>query len=236
MTDLIHLKDSYIKEFESEVIETHKNSVILRETAFYPRGGGQPGDTGKLICNNAEYSVLEVYKEGNKVLHPLEKGIIEKGSAVRGIIDWERRYKLMRTHSALHVLCGIIYRDYGALVTGCQMYEDKARMDFALAQASPEMLEGIETKLNKIIEDGRPIHLKTISREEANKNPDLIRTKINLLPSFIKEIRTVEIENLDLQADGGAHVKNTKEIGIVKITKFINKGKEYKRIEIKLGD
>ena len=234
MTELLHLKDSYIREFASEVIDHYKNGVVLKETAFYPRGGGQPGDMGKLIADGAEFSVQEVYKEGKYVIHPLVAGLIEKGTKVKGIIDWERRHRFMRTHSALHILCGVIFRDYGSLVTGCQMYPDKARMDFAFEQCDQEKLTDIERKLNDVVKEGRPVHIKIIPREEAFRIPDLIRTKINLLPPFIKEVRTVEIENLDLQADGGTHVKNTSEIGEVKITKFINKGKENKRIEIQL--
>jgi misacylated tRNA(Ala) deacylase len=156
------------------------------------------------------------------------------GTTVHGTIDWERRYALMRHHSALHVLCGVIYQLHGALVTGGQMYTDRARMDFALEDLSPERLREIEKVANSKIAQHRPIHVKVLPREEAFQIPDLIRTQINLLPPNIAEVRIIDIEGIDLQADGGVHVANTGEIGRIRIVKTENKGKINKRLEIAL--
>ena len=235
MTELLYATDGYLKEFDARVVEIRDGAVVLDRTAFYPTGGGQPHDTGTLTAGGRSWRVVEVRKQGPDVLHRIEGDEPPAvGTAVHGAIDWERRYALMRHHSALHVLCGVIYQLHGALVTGGQMYTDRARMDFALEDLSPERLREIEEVANRKIAEHRPIHVKVLPREEAFQIPDLIRTQINLLPPNIAEVRIIDIEGIDVQADGGVHVANTSEIGRIRIVKTENKGKINKRLEIAL--
>lgn len=240
MSELLYMNDCYLKEFEAKIVDISedKMNIIFNRTAFYPGGGGQPNDTGKIYFNNIEYDIILVERDKEKkIYHKLNKTInANKGDKIRGKIDWERRYKLMRYHTALHILCGLIWKEFGASVTGGNMYLDKARMDFNLADFSKERVEYIEKRVNEEINAGHEVIIKTLPREEAFKIPDLIRTKINLLPLQIKEVRIVEIVGLDLQADGGTHIKNTKEIGNLKIVETINKGKDNKRIVIVIDD
>jgi misacylated tRNA(Ala) deacylase len=178
--------------------------------------------------------VIAVEKRGDTVFHTLEGKTPQIGDEVHGEIDWEHRYRMMRTHTALHVLCGIIFRRYGAQVTGCQMYPDRARMDFTLADLSRERIDEIEQLSNEAIVSGHPVRSRWIPRREAELIPELIRTKINLVPRHIDPIRVVEIQDLDLQADGGTHVANTLEVGGLRVTKTENKGRENRRLEIEL--
>ena len=239
MTDLIYQTDSYIKEFDAivESVLPEENAIIPDKSAFYPGGGGQPFDQGRMIINNIEYPVQKVKKQGKDVLHFLdgEAPLPEAGAAVHGVLDWERRYSLMRTHTALHVLCGVVFRDYGASVTGGNMEPLKGRMDFEFETLRGELVGEIQEAVNKEVEAARDVRVKILPREEAFQIPDLIRTKINLLPEGILEVRTVEIVGLDLQADGGTHVKNTSEIGTIKITDYKSKGAINKRIYIEVS-
>jgi misacylated tRNA(Ala) deacylase len=173
-----------------------------------------------------------VKREAGEVIHTLEGDIPALKTQVHGVIDWDRRYSLMRTHTALHILCGVIFRDFGSQVTGGNMEPLKARMDFELAQMSSDFCQDIETRVNREIQASRPVSVRVIPREEAFKIPDLIRTKINLLPEGISEVRIVDIEGLDLQADGGTHVANTREVGQIKVVGYENKGKINKRLRI----
>lgn len=234
MTELLYLADSYLQEFDARVLETTDDAVVLDRTAFYPRGGGQPSDEGTLMVGGQTYRVREVTKEGGRVLHKIDGAPPPVGSTVRGKIDWERRYALMRYHSALHVMVGVIYNQFGVLVTGGQMYPDRARMDFALEDLDKERVALIERESNRFIEEDRPIHIRILPREEAFRVPELIRTHINLLPAGIEEVRVVEIEGLDKQADGGTHVRRTGEIGRLRVLRTENKGKINKRLEIGL--
>ncbi|NHJ05744.1 MAG: alanyl-tRNA editing protein [Candidatus Heimdallarchaeota archaeon] len=240
MSELLYMNDCYLREFEAKIVDISedKMSVILDKTAFYPGGGGQPYDLGKIYFKDIEHEVILVERDKEKkITHKLNKTInANKGDKIKGEIDWERRYKLMRYHTALHILCGLIWKEFGASVTGGNMYLDKARMDFNLADFSKERVDYIEKRVNEEINAGHEVIIKTLPREEAFKIPDLIRTKINLLPPQIKEVRIVEIVDLDLQADGGTHLKNTKEIGNLKIVETINKGKDNKRIVIIIDD
>lgn len=208
--------------------------VCLDKTAFYPTGGGQPNDTGTLRWSDVQSRVVDVSKKAGTVLHKLGGNLPALGENVHGTIDWDRRYTFMRYHSALHVLCGLVYHMYGGLVTGGQIYPNRARMDFDLQELTPERVKEIEGACNKAIHEAKPITVKFLPREEAMKRPDLIRTKINLLPPEITEVRVVEIEGLDVQADGGTHVANTREIQGIKVTKTENKGKINRRMEIVL--
>lgn len=238
MTALIYHTDSYIKEFDATVsaIDDEAHAVVLDRTAFYPGGGGQPHDTGKLTVDGGDFRVEKVKKQGDDVLHFLSKDepLPEPGVQVRGEIDWDHRYQLMRTHTALHVLCGTVFRDYGALVTGGNMEPGKGRMDFEFERLQGDLVEEIETAVNKEVEAGREVRVKILPREEAFQIPDLIRTKINLLPEGIMEVRTVEIVGLDLQADGGTHVHNTSEVGKIRVVDYKSKGAINKRIYIEV--
>jgi misacylated tRNA(Ala) deacylase len=237
---LLHQTDSYLTTFDSIVtnVDEGVRGVVLEQTAFYATGGGQPHDTGELRTDRWSAQVVEVKKSPEGNLHILAEGpsLPAVGTTVTGEIDWERRYALMRMHSALHVLCGLVYRDYGSLVTGGNMATDHARMDFEMDSAdfTPERVAEIEATANREIAAERDVVVRILPREEAFAIPDLIRTKINLLPEGITEIRTVEIVGLDLQADGGTHVRNTREIGELKVIGTRSKGKHNKRIEIAL--
>jgi misacylated tRNA(Ala) deacylase len=237
MTELLHLSDSYLREFSATVVEAGEDGVVLDRTAFYPQGGGQPSDTGILREESGrEYVVSKVQKVKGKVLHKIKGTPPVEGTKVTGVIDWEHRYKLMRTHTALHILCGVIWRDYGASVTGGNMEPLKARMDFELESMSSEFSDEVEAKINEEIAAARPVRVDILPREEAFQIPDLIRTKINLLPEGIQEVRVVEIEGLDLQADGGTHVANTKEVGRIRVTGHESKGRINKRLRIEIED
>ena len=192
-------------------------------------------DRGWLQGAGTRYPVLAVEKRGADVFHTVEGPLPPEGAHISGTIDWDFRYQMMRTHSALHVLCGVIYRHYGAQVTGCQMYPDRARMDFTLRDLSPERIKEIERLSNEVIAEGLPVRVAFMPRAQANVRPELIRTKISLVPASVDPIRTVEIVGLDLQADGGTHIANTLEIGPIRIIKAENKGRENRRLEIELS-
>ena len=234
MTKLICHENSYIKEFDAKVTSIRETGIILDKTAFYPGGGGQPADKGSIIFENSEYTINGIVKEGKNYIHKINSHNIRINETVRGIIDWENRYNLMRTHTALHILCGVIWRDYKALVTGGDMKPLSARMDFELDTLSSEFAKEVEESVNKEVQNELDIEINIMEREEAFKIPDLIRTKINLLPDSIQQIRTVNITGLDLQADGGTHVNNTKEVGKIIVIGHESKGKINKRLRIKV--
>lgn len=240
MTDLLYQKDSYIQSFEATVtsVDEEIKAIILDRTAFYPGGGGQPADTGVLSTNEMTYLIKRARKAGDEVLHSLDGDLAlpKIGAQVLGHIDWEHRYQLMRTHTAMHVLCGVIFRDYGASVTGGDMDPLKGRMDFEFETMHKDLVLEIETAVNLEIANARPIRVSILPRERAFQIPDLIRTKINLLPEGIQEVRVVEIDGLDLQADGGTHVKNTAEVGQIRIVDYKSKGKINKRIYLELSE
>ena len=238
MTELLYHTDAYLQEFDASVINvlTDERAVVLDRTAFYPGGGGQPCDFGSLTINGVVYGVDKVKKQGDDVLHFLggTSPLPSVGSASRGTLDWVRRHKLMRTHTALHVLCGTVFRDYGALVTGGDMEPLKGRMDFEFKILRGDLVREIELAVNKEVAEARDIRVNILPREEAFQIPDLIRTKINLLPEGISRIRTIEIVGLDLQADGGTHVRNTNEVGKIRVVDYKSKGAINKRIYIEI--
>jgi len=234
VTELLYLKDHYMREFDARVAKAESDAIVLDRTAFYPTGGGQPNDTGHIHWDSGEAQVVDVSKKTGTVLHKLKGGPPAEGTAVHGSVDWDRRYVFMRYHSALHVLCGLVYHTYGGLVTGGQIYLDRARMDFDLQEINPDRVHEIEIACNRVIQEAHPISIRFLPRDEAMKQPDLIRTKINLLPPEITEVRVVDIEGVDFQADGGTHVANTKEIQGIKVVKTDNKGKINRRMEIVL--
>jgi misacylated tRNA(Ala) deacylase len=234
MTELLYQTDAYLKEFNAVVTAVEGDAVALDRSAFYPGGGGQPNDVGTLTEGGQTWNVTKVRKAGADVWHELAGvgDLPSVGTPVHGALDWERRYPLMRTHTAMHILCGVIFRDYGASVTGGNMEPLKGRMDFEFETMRQEFVREIEAKINVEVAAARPVRVKILPRAEAFQIPDLIRTKINLLPEGILEVRTVEIEGLDLQADGGTHVANTREVGRIRIVDYKSKGKINKRIEV----
>ena len=241
-TDQLFQTDSYLREFDARVIDVdpERHGVVLDRTALYPGGGGQPADHGTLTHDGGPLRVTGSKRDGARILHLIDSSgpLPSTGTAVRGTVDWDRRYALMRMHTALHILCGVVFRDYGALVTGGNMEPDHARMDFEMdsAEFTPERVAEIGANANAEISAGRDIRVAIHLRDEAMQIPDLIRTKINLLPEAIREIRTVEIAGLDLQADGGTHVANTREVGGIDITGTRSKGRINKRITIALTE
>ncbi len=239
MTDLLYHDDSYLKEFEATVQQVSDQGVVLDQTGFYTGGGGQPADSGELVeAGDARriYRVTGVGRNDGNIIHRIEGDMPQAGARVTGRIDWERRYTLMRTHTALHILCGVVWRDYGAQVTGGDMRPGEARMDFELEQMTARFAEEIEEKINREVEAARQVVAATVSREEAEEIPDLIRTKINLLPANIREVRTIDITGLDLQADGGTHVANTTEVGEIRVVGHESKGRINKRLRIALAE
>ena len=232
MTEALYHTDAYLKEFNATVIAVDGNKIALDRTAFYPGGGGQPNDVGTIASGDQTWNVIKVSKQGADIWHELDREAPPIGTTVHGVLDWERRYQLMRTHTAMHILCGVIFRDYGASVTGGNMEPLKGRMDFEFETMRQEFVKQIEEKINIEVANARPTHVKILPRDEAFQIPDLIRTRISLLPPGIPEVRTVEIEGLDLQADGGTHVANTSEVGRIRVTDYKSKGKINKRIEV----
>jgi misacylated tRNA(Ala) deacylase len=230
---LFHL-DSYLREFDATVtgVDADQNAVVLDQTAFYPGGGGQPPDIGLLSGKN----VLRARSAAGEIYHVMEGPVPVLDEQVHGVLDWEHRYKLMRTHTAMHILCGVVFRDYGALVTGGEMEALKGRMDFEFARLEGRLVAEIELAVNREIEASRDVRIRILPRAEAFLIPDLIRTKINLLPAGIEEVRTVEIVGLDLQADGGTHVANTSEVGRIRVADYKSKGAINKRIYIEVND
>jgi misacylated tRNA(Ala) deacylase len=234
MTQLLYIEDAYIKEFEATVVEQLDSAVVLDKTAFYPGGGGQPPDNGAISTGDQVWKITTVKRQAGKIAHFIDGDLPQEGTMLTGQINWERRYQLMRIHTALHILCGVIWRDYHSSVTGGNMEPLKGRMDFEFETMRQELVLNIEEAINKEVDEARSILANILPRDEAFKIPDLIRTKINLLPKGIKEVRTVEIKGLDLQADGGTHVNNTSEVGRIHVVDYKSKGKINKRIYIVL--
>ncbi len=233
MTQPLYQLDSYLRSFEAHVtaVDEAQQAVILDQSAFYPGGGGQPCDIGTLIHGDR---VIPVKRVQRGHLHLIEGELPPVGALVRGELDWEKRFQLMRTHSALHILCGVVWRDYGASVTGGNMQPLRGRLDFEFERMEKQLVAEIEAAINVEVAAERDIHVNILPREEAFLIPDLIRTKINLLPAGIEQVRTVEIQGLDLQADGGTHVANTREVGPLRIAEYRSKGRINKRITLQL--
>ncbi len=235
MTEELFLKDAYLREFEARVVKLDGREVILDRTIFYPGGGGQPPDKGTLGIGPIQALVVDARREGGQVLHVLDKAIPDTVQSLKGELDWERRHAHMRYHTALHVLSGVIWRNFDAKVTGGQMRTGRARMDFSFpGEWTVDVVGEIEHLTNEALSEERPVEVYELPREEALKNPDLIRTQVNLVPERVKTIRIVEIEGIDTQADGGTHVANTGEVGRLEITGHKSKGRQNKRIEFVL--
>lgn len=235
MTEELFLEDAYVKEFEARVVKLDGREILLGRTVFYPGGGGQPPDKGTLGIGPINANVVDARREGNSIVHVLDRAIPSTVRDLKGELDWERRYAHMRYHTALHVLSGVIWKSFDAKVTGGQMRAGRAQMDFSFpGEWSGEVVGEIERRTNEALAEERPVSVYELPREEALRDPDLIRTQVNLVPERVRTIRIVEIEGLDTQADGGTHVANTKEVGELEITGHKSKGRQNKRIEFAL--
>ena len=238
--------DAYLRELQARVLEVSAADgaavVVLDTTAFYPGGGGQPSDRGVILrtADGRRWTVRGARRVGGEIVHELEAPedgeLPVTGEGVTVELDWARRYALMRTHTALHALCGVVWRDYGALVTGGNMEPGSGRMDFEFERMSGDLVGEIEHTVNDELHRRRDVKVDMLPRAEAFAIPDLIRTKVNLLPEGIEQIRTIEIVGLDLQADGGTHVANTAEVGGIRVTGYESKGRINKRIRLALVD
>jgi misacylated tRNA(Ala) deacylase len=239
MTELVYLEDAQLPELESTVtaIDDDAHAVVLDRTIFYVTGGGQPHDTGTLAWDSGSATVVNVRKHDGSVHHVIadDDPLPQVGSIVTGSIEWERRHQLMRTHTAMHILCGVIWNEYGTAVTGGNMEPLKGRMDFEFDPLPEGFAERVSELVNAEISADRPIEVSVLPRNAALEDADLIRTKVNLIPDFVKQIRVVDIVGLDKQADGGTHVRSTGEVGTFRITKTESKGKGNKRIRIELS-
>ena len=235
-TELLFLRDAYVHEFDASVtaVDGDSRRLALDRTAFYPTGGGQPNDTGTL----AGLPVVDVRKEGDDVWHTLggDSALPGAGETVHGEVDWDRRHALMRTHTALHVLCGVIWNEWGKAVTGGNMEPLSARMDFEFDPLPEGFGQTVEKLVNEELAADRPIDVTFLPRDTALADEDLIRTKVNLIPESVREIRVVDIVGLDKQADGGTHVRSTAEVGRIRVTKTESKGKGNKRIRLEVVD
>jgi misacylated tRNA(Ala) deacylase len=232
VTELLYLRDAYLRSFTATVTAVDGDRVALDRTAFYPTGGGQPHDTGRL----GDAAVVEVRKEGDDVWHRVEGAPPAPGATVQCEIDWDRRHALMRTHTALHVLCGVIWNEWGTAVTGGNMEPLAARMDFEFDPLPEGFGPTVERRVNEELAAALPIEVAFLPRDVAVEDEDLIRTKVNMIPESVKEVRVVDIVGLDKQADGGTHVRSTDEVGRIKVVKTESKGKGNKRIRIEIVD
>lgn len=234
MTKALWYLDCYLRDWTAKVVDAVGDEIVLDRTAFYPESGGQPADFGKITCNGTEYDVLSSRKAGENVFHKVDKNGLSAGDIVSCAIDWQRRYTLMRYHTACHILSRVIFNETNAMVTGKQIYTDRARIDFSLKDFDKENIRGYEEKANEAIRHGFAVRWLVMSREEANRIENLVRLQHRPLPETLQEVRVVDIAGFDTQACGGTHVRNTNEIGNMRITKAENKGKENRRVEFVL--
>ncbi|HEX6131610.1 MAG TPA: alanyl-tRNA editing protein [Actinomycetota bacterium] len=240
MTERLSAHDAYLTTCDATVTAVSDDGVVLDRTVFYARGGGQPGDTGQLRWGDGAVArVIDTTtsRETGEVVHALAEGEAPPpvGTRVVAEIDWDRRHRLMRTHTALHCLSGVIFTEHAAKVTGGNMDDTgSARMDFELDAMSQELGRQVEEALNARLAEDRPLHVRFLPRAEALADPDLIRTKANLIPASVDPIRVIDIEGIDKQADGGTHVRSTGEVGRVRVVKTESKGKANKRMRIQL--
>lgn len=233
MTEPLYQRDAYLASFDARVVAQHPDGVVLDRSAFFPGGGGQPADTGTIRNDGGELTVTGTARRDGELVLLVEGGQVPPaGSRISGRIDWERRYSLMRTHTALHMLAGVIGRDHGALVTGGNMEPLRARMDFELSSMSADFASAVEAALRQEVDADLPVHVSFLSPEEFAAKPELIRTKTNLLPPGLEVVRVIDIEGLDRQADGGTHVARTGEVGEIHVVGHESKGKGNKRLRI----
>jgi misacylated tRNA(Ala) deacylase len=236
VTERIYATEQYAATMDATVVEADPDDrrVLLDRTVFYPGGGGQPHDLGALVLGDDRLAVVRVEQDRRGVWHWLEGGIPGIGTAVRGEVDWDRRYRLMRTHTAMHALCGVVWERFASPVTGGNMEPGVGRLDFELPDWDPEDKQPLEDELNRQLASARPVEIAFLPREEADRDPSLIRTKVSLLPDTLREVRVVDIVGLDRQADGGTHVASTREVGQVRVAKVESKGRGFRRIRVTL--
>ena len=235
-TELAYLRDAYVRDRDATVVAVDANRVALDATIFYATGGGQPHDTGTITWDGASVQVTDVRKDGALVWHTVDGDVPPIATKVHLSLDWHRRHALMRTHTALHVLCGVIWNEWGTAVTGGNMEPLAARMDFEFDPLPDGFGARVEELVNTELAAARPIEVSFLPRDAAIEDEDLIRTKVNMIPESVKEIRVVDIVGLDKQADGGTHVHSTDEVGRIKVRKTESKGKGNKRIRIEIVD
>ena len=236
-THRLELDDQTLREWDATVLFSGEDGIVLDRSAFYPGGGGQPPDHGVLLWGGVQTHIVGARKGDDLYLIPAEGDPVPPpGTAVRGALEDDRRSALMRTHSGLHVLCGVVFRDYGSLVTGGNMEPFSARMDFDLPQLPEGFRDAVENACNAEITAGRRIDVRVLPRDDAFAIPDIIRTATNLVPPEVKEVRIVDIVVLDQQADGGTHVATTAQIGRIEVVKIENKGKGFRRLRIRIAD
>jgi Ser-tRNA(Ala) deacylase AlaX len=230
VTKALYLEDSYLRECEAVVVSVKDEKfVVLDQTIFYPKGGGQPCDTGKIISENQVYNVVYVGKFSGEISHEVDRPGLKVSSKVRCLLDWDRRYKLMRSHTAAHLFASLLCDGTGALVTGNQLETDKIRFDFSLEQFNPQILEEYVARTNQLLKKDTPVKSYELSKEEALRIPGVVKMA-EAFPPDIPRLRIVELVDLDRQADGGTHVKNLNEVGQIKLLKTENKGKNNRRI------
>jgi misacylated tRNA(Ala) deacylase len=238
VTERIYSTEQYAREVDATIVDVDPDDgrVLLDRTVFYPGGGGQPHDVGELVLGDDRLRVVRVAADGRGVWHWLEGGLPSTGTTVHGEVDWERRYRLMRTHTAMHALCGVVWDRFASPVTGGNMEPGTGRLDFELPDWDPEDRDPLEAELNAQLAAARPVEIAFLPREEADEDPSLIRTKVSLLPPSLREVRVVDIVGLDRHADGGTHVASTSEVGRVRIAKVESKGKGFRRIRLVLDE
>ena len=238
MTDRIYSNDAYARDMEAVVVgvDADDGRVLLDRTVFYPGGGGQPHDIGTLRLGDDRLDVVRVTQDADGVWHWLAGSLPGRGTTVTGVIDWDRRYRLMRTHTALHALCGVVWNRFRSPVTGGNMQPGEGRLDFDIPDWNADDLPVVEQELNDELARRRAVEVSFLPRDAADEDPSLIRTKVNLLPPTIEEVRVIDIVGLDRQADGGTHVGETGEVGRITIPKAENKGRGFRRIRVRLDD
>lgn len=229
----LYLQDSYIKKSTAIVVNVEGTFVYLDNTIFYPNGGGQPHDTGVIKTDTEDYNVISTMKMSGKIAHQIDKQGLKPGDKIKAELDWDRRYKLMRMHTAAHILSAVFAKQAGALITGNQLDLEKTRIDFNLENFDREKMNGYIAQANDIVNKDLQIKVYEMSREDIEKESDMVKLAKGL-PPMIKQLRIVEIENFDKQPDGGTHVKSTKEVGKIKFLKAENKGKNNRRIYFNL--
>ena len=238
MTDKIYSTQAYARAMDARVVRTDRddNRVLLDQTVFYPGGGGQPHDIGDLWVGDDRLAVVRVTADRDGVWHWLGGDLPAEGTAVRGDLDWDRRYRLMRTHTAMHAMCGVIWRRYQVPVTGGNMDAGEGRLDFELPDWNSEDKPEVEAELNAELASRLPVEVSFLPREEADRDPSLIRTKVSLLPPGLREVRVIDIVGLDRQADGGTHVDSTGEVGTISLATVKSKGRGFRRFRFTLDE
>jgi misacylated tRNA(Ala) deacylase len=238
MTEKLYLNDSYLREINAKMTNINGSEITVDNDIFYPNGGGQPADSGKVLYKENEYLVKDIKKDGENIVLVLDRVIdANEGDEIKEIIDWEKRYAHMKLHTAIHIIDGVLEKDYNSsLITGNQIYDDRARIDISMEGLTKELASGIIEKANSVISEGHEVNVKFLTKEEAS-NKNLVRTQPGReLMNTLDIIRVIEISELDEQMDGGTHVKNTTEVGRIILESFENKGKQNKRLYIKLND